>query len=200
MDETLLLSPPWRSARWPGTLPRAKRRLELSRAKHRSLAGHSRMAKRIAALIPGYAYDEQRFFASDGAPAEVVAQRRAGFARLAALYRASATPRSAGADRRRRARACPTCSSPARYRVPFQYSPYLREHLKIGSFVRASSGRHGDRPRRQRLLRPHRLVRRQRVRQRLLQGLHRRRRGAGARARPGARRLPPLRGSTTSSG
>jgi glutamate-1-semialdehyde 2,1-aminomutase len=26
------------------------------------------------------------------------------------------------------------------YRVPFQYSPYLREHLKTGSFVRASSG------------------------------------------------------------
>jgi glutamate-1-semialdehyde 2,1-aminomutase len=48
------------------TLPRAKRRLELSRAKHRSLAGHARMAKRIAALIPGYAYDEARFFGSDG--------------------------------------------------------------------------------------------------------------------------------------
>ena len=68
------------------TLPRAKRRLELSQAKHRSLAGHSRMAKRIAALIPGYAYDEERFFASDAAPADVVARRRKGFAQLAALY------------------------------------------------------------------------------------------------------------------
>ncbi len=29
-------------------LPAAKRRLELSRAKHRSLAGHSRMATRVA--------------------------------------------------------------------------------------------------------------------------------------------------------
>ena len=51
------------------TLPRAKRRLELSRAKHPSLTGHSRMAKRIAGWVPGYAYDEDRFFASDAAPA-----------------------------------------------------------------------------------------------------------------------------------
>ena len=36
------------------TLPRLKRRLELSRAKHPSLAGHSRLAKRIARLIPFY--------------------------------------------------------------------------------------------------------------------------------------------------
>ena len=42
--------------------PRAVRRLELSLAKHRSLTGHSRLAKRVAALVPGYAYDEARFF------------------------------------------------------------------------------------------------------------------------------------------
>ena len=31
--------------------PRAKRRLELSRAKHASLTGHSKMAKRVAGLL-----------------------------------------------------------------------------------------------------------------------------------------------------
>jgi glutamate-1-semialdehyde 2,1-aminomutase len=31
---------------------------QLSRAKHRSMAGHSRIARRIAALIPHYEYDE----------------------------------------------------------------------------------------------------------------------------------------------
>jgi len=50
--------------------PRLKRRLELSRAKHRSLTGHSRMAKRVARLIPYYEYDEDRFFAADGASAQ----------------------------------------------------------------------------------------------------------------------------------
>jgi glutamate-1-semialdehyde 2,1-aminomutase len=64
-----------------------KTRLELSRAKHRSLTGHSRMARRIASLIPSYHYDEAAFFCCDGAPDDIVACRRAGFMRLAGLYR-----------------------------------------------------------------------------------------------------------------
>jgi glutamate-1-semialdehyde 2,1-aminomutase len=35
-------------------LPRLLHRLELSRAKHPSLTGHSRMAKRFAAPVPFY--------------------------------------------------------------------------------------------------------------------------------------------------
>ena len=64
-----------------------RKRLELSQAKHRSLAGHSRLSRRIARLLPFYEYDEGHFFASDDAPDEVVARRRAGFDRLSALYR-----------------------------------------------------------------------------------------------------------------
>src|SRR5262245_57200035 len=63
-----------------------RRRLQLSKAKHPSLTGHARMARRIAAFIPFYEYDEATFFCSDDAPAEVVARRRAGFQRLSALY------------------------------------------------------------------------------------------------------------------
>jgi hypothetical protein len=58
-----LLDSGWLADTGLAPLPRARRRLQLSRAKHRSLAGHSRIAKRVAALIPGYAYDEARFFA-----------------------------------------------------------------------------------------------------------------------------------------
>jgi len=36
-------------------LPRLVLRLELSRAKHHSLSGHARVARRLAALIPFYA-------------------------------------------------------------------------------------------------------------------------------------------------
>src|SRR5262245_33635687 len=43
-------------------VPRLVLRLELSRAKHPSLSGHSRVARRVAALIPFYAYPEERFF------------------------------------------------------------------------------------------------------------------------------------------
>ncbi len=137
MDETFALSALALGAlAW--TLPRAKRRLELSRAKHRSLAGHSRIAKRIAGLIPGYAYDEARFFGSDGAPPDVVAQRRAGFDRLAVHY-AQRYPRSAEVTAAAR-EGIADLQFTGSYRVPFQYSPYLREYLKTGSFLRASSG------------------------------------------------------------
>jgi glutamate-1-semialdehyde 2,1-aminomutase len=120
------------------TLPLAKRRLELSAAKHPSLTGHSRMAKRVAAWLPGYTYDEQRFFASDGAPAEVVAQRRQALDALAALYR-QRFPRSLAATAQA-AQGISDLQFTGAYRVPFQYGRFLREHLRVGSFVQASSG------------------------------------------------------------
>ena len=39
-------------------IPRLLMRLQLSRAKHRSLAGHARMSRRLARLVPFYEYDE----------------------------------------------------------------------------------------------------------------------------------------------
>ena len=45
-----------------GTLVKFGQRLQLSRAKHPSLAGHPRWARRIAGLIPFYEFDEETFF------------------------------------------------------------------------------------------------------------------------------------------
>jgi glutamate-1-semialdehyde 2,1-aminomutase len=62
--------------------------------KHRCLAGRSRLALRP--LVRFYEYDENRFYAADGAPADLVARRRAGFEALAAdLPRAFFRDRSA---------------------------------------------------------------------------------------------------------
>jgi len=120
------------------TLPAARRRLQLSAAKHPSLTGHVRMAKRVAAQVPGYAYDEARFFASDGAPADVVARRRAGLQGLAALYRdrfpistAMTTETAAGLS---------DLQFTGAYRVPYQYSPYLRSQLRVPAFLAAADG------------------------------------------------------------
>ena len=55
---------------------RAGERLRLSRAKHRSLAGHVRMGKRIAGLIPFYEFDREAFFRADGAPLDIAAAER----------------------------------------------------------------------------------------------------------------------------
>jgi len=120
------------------TLPLARRRLELSLAKHPSLAGHSRMAKRVAALVPGYAYDEERFFGSDGAPAEVVTRRRAGFFALAGRL-AERHPKSVALTKQARERISDLQFTGA-YRVPFQYGAFLREHIAVGAFVQRSDG------------------------------------------------------------
>jgi glutamate-1-semialdehyde 2,1-aminomutase len=120
------------------TVPAARRRLQLSRAKHRSLAGHARMARRVARWLPGVHYDEARFFASDGAPDEVAARRRVGLMRLSAHYRAQ-YPRSLAASREA-AEGLSDLQFTGAYRVPFQYARVLREHLRVPSFVQAASG------------------------------------------------------------
>jgi glutamate-1-semialdehyde 2,1-aminomutase len=119
-------------------LPKALRRLELSRAKHRSLAGHSRMAKRVASWLPGYAYGESRFFNCDGAPPQVEQRRREGFARLSAELNGRHAD-SIALTRQARDRISDLQFTSA-YRVPFQFSPYLREHLAVGAFVQRSDG------------------------------------------------------------
>ena len=53
-----------------------KARLELSKAKHRSLGGHARIARLVASLVPFYQYDEAQIFKVDAAPDAVVARRR----------------------------------------------------------------------------------------------------------------------------
>jgi glutamate-1-semialdehyde 2,1-aminomutase len=113
-------------------------RLELSRAKHASLSGHSRIARRVAAVLPFYEYDESRIFKVDGAPDPVAELRRADFARLGAPYR----------DRHARtlqltAEATELISDlqfTESYRVPFQFSRFVRRHLPVGAFVEASTG------------------------------------------------------------
>jgi glutamate-1-semialdehyde 2,1-aminomutase len=114
------------------------RRLELSQAKHRSLAGHARMARRLAALVPFYDYDEDRFFSCDGAPAEIVALRRAGFTCLSAYYKTRFAETI-----RHGAEAAETISDlqfTGAYRVPFQYRRMVRAHLPLGAFLRSSDG------------------------------------------------------------
>jgi glutamate-1-semialdehyde 2,1-aminomutase len=115
-----------------------RRRLQLSRAKHRSLTGHSRIARRVASLVPFYKYDEARFFCSDDAPAEVAARRRLGFMRLSDLYRTRFAETS-----RRTAEVSESISDlqfTDAYRVPFQYSCFVRRHLTTGAFLQSSAG------------------------------------------------------------
>jgi glutamate-1-semialdehyde 2,1-aminomutase len=113
-------------------------RLQLSRAKHPSLTGHSRWARRFASQVPFYEYDEPHFFSADAAPDDVAAARRAAFMRLAVLF----------ADRFKKTAALTgeiadgvsDLQFTSRYRVPFQFSRYVRRHFDAGAFVESSSG------------------------------------------------------------
>jgi glutamate-1-semialdehyde 2,1-aminomutase len=118
--------------------PKVKARLELSRAKHRSLAGHSKMSRRVARLIPHYEFDINDFFTSDGAPADIATRRQDAFFRLGALFEHRfAKSRKATSEA---ARQISDLQFTQAYRVPFQYSRLVREHLGSGSFMQASSG------------------------------------------------------------
>lgn len=118
--------------------PFARRRLQLSRAKHRSLAGHSRLARRVARLIPFYAHEGDRFFDSDGAPGEVAAMRRSALGQLSAQF-ASRFARSVAATRAA-AQGISDLQFTGRYRVPFQYAEAVRNALPTGAFFARSAG------------------------------------------------------------
>lgn len=118
------------------TASKVRRRVLLSRAKHPGLVGHVRLARRAARLVPSYAFGDDEFFAADGAPPEVIDRRRDGFGRLSALYRerfAQTAARTAAV-----ADGIPDIRFTSTYRVPFQFSPMVREHLSAGSFYQAA--------------------------------------------------------------
>jgi glutamate-1-semialdehyde 2,1-aminomutase len=119
-------------------LVKLKVRLELSRAKHRSLRGHARIGLWLAKRVPFYEYDEERLFRSDGAPPAIAERRRAGFMQLAKLYQ-DRFPESRKLTEESAA-GLSDLQFTAAYRVPFQYSRFVRKHLRVGAFYRSSSG------------------------------------------------------------
>jgi len=120
------------------SLATMRRRLELSQAKHRSIAGHSRVARRLAAFVPFYEYDQRQFFCSDGAPDDFVARRRAGFEQLGALYKS----RFAETGRRtaEASEYVPDLQFTSAYRMPFQYRRMVRTNLPVGAFLQSADG------------------------------------------------------------
>src|SRR3954451_21545069 len=118
--------------------PKVKARIELSRAKHRSLAGHSKMSRRISKLIPRYEFGIDAFFRSDGAPQDIATRRQDGFFRLGALFQERfAKSRALTAEAASRISDLQFTQS---YRVPFQYSRRVKQHLGAGSFMQSSAG------------------------------------------------------------
>ncbi|MET0369202.1 MAG: aminotransferase class III-fold pyridoxal phosphate-dependent enzyme [Methylobacterium sp.] len=119
-------------------LPPAVRRLQLSRAKHPSLTGHARMARRIARAIPAYAYDSRQFFRADDPAEEVALAREAAFARLSDAFRTRFAKSRAETERVRAGLS--DLQFTGLYRVPFQFAEPVRANLGAGAFMAASDG------------------------------------------------------------
>lgn len=119
-------------------LARARQRLELSLAKHRSLAGHPRTAKRVAALLPRYAYTEDQMLRVDGAPTEIVALRRAALERMVDTHQQRFAKSLACTVKA--ADGLPDLQFVSAYRTPFQFQNLVDKGLKIASFVQSTQG------------------------------------------------------------
>jgi glutamate-1-semialdehyde 2,1-aminomutase len=118
--------------------PKLQARLALSRAKHRSLTGHSKMSRRVARLIPFYEFSIDEYFRSDGAPPEIAKKRHDAFFALARLYEERyAKGRQMTAEAAERISDLQFTET---YRVPFQYNRLVREHLATSAFMQSSAG------------------------------------------------------------
>ncbi len=136
MNELILILIAVPVAAWLGW--RLFGRVLLSMAKHPSLAGHPRTARRLARLLPRYEFDESRFLGADGAPEAVRQRRRSGFNALAERFtrqRSTSIARMAGL-----AEGVSDLAFVSRYRVPFPFSGVVRDHLSAGVLVVRSEG------------------------------------------------------------
>ncbi|MDP2805030.1 MAG: aminotransferase class III-fold pyridoxal phosphate-dependent enzyme [Gallionellaceae bacterium] len=119
-------------------LRRVKNRVELSLAKHRSLAGHPRNARRLASFLPSYRYDVAQALGIDGAPENIVLSRKIAFDNLLAKYQ-TLYPLSLQ-ETANVVNAISDLQFTSAYRIPFQFSDLAKQGLKIGSFVQSTSG------------------------------------------------------------
>src|SRR5215510_6295061 len=112
-------------------------RIALSRAKHPSLAGHPRIALRLAKLVPRYEYTPDEAFGVDGAPPEIVARRRQGFTQVGDRLHAMA-PRTIASSASLQG-AISDVDFVSAHRVPFQFRSIARA-LPVGSIVGETNG------------------------------------------------------------
>jgi glutamate-1-semialdehyde 2,1-aminomutase len=127
-----------RPAAAPAPLGRLRGRLALSRAKHRSLAGHTRIGRRLARLLRYYEHDAHEFLRADGCPEDIAAQRQAGLAELALLLTEKA-PCTLELTEELRDGLSNLAFTDA-YRVPYPHRAQLRRQLRVGALAEASEG------------------------------------------------------------
>ena len=113
-------------------------RLRLSRAKHPSLRGHSKMSRRIAKLVPGFDYDENKFYCSDGAPVEIASLRKQAINALRNNLKESAHDTIEFSDSIKDSISDVQFTNA--YRVPYPYRKHLPKEFKYASVADETNG------------------------------------------------------------
>jgi glutamate-1-semialdehyde 2,1-aminomutase len=113
-------------------------RLMLSKAKHRSLHGHPRIALRLSRWVRGYGFDEAKFFSADGAPASVSTQRKEAFEALAQRLTERAPKSLAFGEQL--IDSLSDVDFVNHYRVPFQFRDVVLKRLKVTNVAASSDG------------------------------------------------------------
>lgn len=114
-------------------------RLQLSRAKHPSLRGHSKWSRRIAAKIPYFTYSDAEYFCTDGAPNHIEQLRRAGMQRLQDNLAQQSAKTLAFCESIEQSISDVRFTS--HYRIPFPYRNQLSKTFRLGSIAEETKGR-----------------------------------------------------------
>lgn len=119
-------------------LARVRVRLQLSRAKHGSLRGHSKWSRRMARLVPFFSYDDNVFFVSDGAPPNIGQQRRLALATLEKSIKTRCAKTLTQSELLEKSVSDVQFTS--QYRVPFPYRTLLPQSFRLGSIADETKG------------------------------------------------------------
>jgi glutamate-1-semialdehyde 2,1-aminomutase len=113
-------------------------RLRLSKAKHKSMRGHSKWSRRIAGWIKFFDYSPQQYFNIDDAPLDIVNQRIKAFDELTSKAK---TQSSKTLEQYKQiSNDISDVQFTSMYRVPFPFRTHLPEVFKLGSMINESQG------------------------------------------------------------
>jgi glutamate-1-semialdehyde 2,1-aminomutase len=119
-------------------LSKVRVRLQLSRAKHGSLRGHSKWSRRMARLVPFFSYDDHVFFVSDGAPENIGQQRRQALTALETSIKQQCPLTLAHCEKLESSVSDVQFTS--QYRIPFPYRNGLPHCFRLGSIADETKG------------------------------------------------------------
>ncbi|WP_426357882.1 aminotransferase class III-fold pyridoxal phosphate-dependent enzyme [Pseudocolwellia sp. HL-MZ19] len=113
-------------------------RLQLSKAKHPSLRGHSKWSRRITSKIPYFSYNEAHYFTCDGAPENIGLQRKEALRNLATNLNQSCAKSIDYCNKLEKS--VSDIQFTSNYRIPFPFQKGLPKAFKLGSIVDETLG------------------------------------------------------------